>query len=210
MRHTSHVIARYAIAVGVVLWPLSGSAHEVSGDAAPTITDLPPRQTAHFVTEPLAVVPAGQSMGDVSEADLGFIEQAAVINRAQRAYAKLALRKASAPEVRNIAQVLLTFHTKANISLANIAQPRGIALPNGMDADHQLLRAHLSESDSKTFDRLFLRTQLHEHETALRVFRIQESYGKSRELRAWARNMTVDLERHRRMLQDLSTPKPVS
>ncbi len=160
--------------------------------------------------EPMAMLPAEQHMGEFSEADLAFIMRAAVIGRGQSIYAKLALRRAKGADVRGIAQRLVAFHRKAATDLANVVQPYGVVLPSGLDAEHQWLRAHLLEADGKAFDRLYLKSQIDEHASAVRIFRDQINHGKSHQLRAWARSVLGGLEEHHQMLQSLYAPKPLS
>ena len=212
------------IVVTAQLWPHTAHGRESPGlpalESAPAqrpARDMPgwpqptlPAERVSKGAEPMAMLPAEQHMGEFSEDDLAFIARAAITGRAQGIYAKLALRRAKMADVRDVAQKLAVFHRRALTDLTHVVQPHGVVLPSGIDSAHQWLRAHLLETDSKAFDRLYLKSQIEEHASAVGIFRDQVNHGKSAQLRAWARGVLGGLEAHRQTLESLYAPKPVS
>ena len=212
------------IVVTAQLWPHTAHSRELPG--LPALASAPAQRPARDVpgwpqptlpaervstgAEPMAMLPAEQHMGEFSEADLAFIARAAIIGHAQGLYAKVALRRTKTADVRDVAQKLAAFHRRSHTDLASVVQPHGVVLPSSIDSAHQWLRAHLLETDSKAFDRVYLKSQIEEHAAAVRIFRDQVNHGKSAQLRAWARGVLGGLEAHRQTLESLYAPKPVS
>src|SRR3954470_23637356 len=88
--------------------------------------------------------------------DRYFITTAALMNLAEIRTGRLAVEKAGDAEVRRFGQMMVDHHGKANHELADLAQQRGLTLPDRVDEAHLMDATHLSGLQGVEFDREYM------------------------------------------------------
>jgi putative membrane protein len=102
--------------------------------------------------------------------DALFVREAALSGAAEVDVGKLAAHKAHSPAVKDFATVMVEDHGKANKQLATAASADGLALDSKPDMDHQVILDQLNKADVGSFDVLYIRGQVMEHQKAAQLY----------------------------------------
>lgn len=133
----------------------------------------------------------------IARGDRKFIESAANSGMFEVDIAQLAASKATDPQVRSFANMLVDQHTAANNELVKIANARGVELP---PAPRHSLRSEVDKLGKKTgaeFDRDFVRqVGIKAHEQDIKTFEKAGKDVKDPELRAFAQKSLPMLREH--------------
>lgn len=122
----------------------------------------------------------------VTAEDAKFATDAANGGLAEVALGKLAQIKATNPQVKNFADMMVTDHSKANDELAAIAKAKNITLPAAPDADHQKKLEDLSKLSGKDFDKAYVDAMVDGHKKTLDLMNMAAKDCKDSELKAFA------------------------
>jgi putative membrane protein len=110
--------------------------------------------------------------------------------------ATLALTKASSPEVKKFAQMMVDDHTKANNELKATASQKGIALPDVMSEKCQKKYYDLDQKDKKDFDKEYIDQMVKDHDDDIDKFEKEANKGDDAELKSWASAKLATLRHH--------------
>lgn len=122
----------------------------------------------------------------VTAEDAKFATDAANGGLAEVALGKLAQTKATNPQVKNFADMMVTDHSKVNDELAAIAKAKNITLPAAPDADHQKKLDDLSKLSGKDFDKAYVDAMIDGHKKTLDLMNMAAKDCKDSELKAFA------------------------
>lgn len=140
----------------------------------------------------------------VARGDRRFIEDAANSGMFEVQVAQLAAAKATDPNVRNFANMLVDHHTAANNELVQIANARGVELPA---APKRALRRDidkLGKKNGEEFDRDFVRNVgIKAHEKDIRTFEKAGKDVKDAQLKAFVDKTLPVLREHLAAAQKL-------
>jgi putative membrane protein len=123
--------------------------------------------------------------------DLAFVKQASESGRKEVASAKEALPQLQRPELKRIAEMLVTDHSGANAKLTQIAESKGWPLPAPQTSGTQA-----SGSASGNFDAKWTAEMIAGHERSVALYRAQAQSGEDKDLRKYARETLPTIERH--------------
>jgi putative membrane protein len=140
----------------------------------------------------------------VSRGDRKFIQHTAEKGMFEVQAAQLAAGKATDPNVKSFASMLVDHHTAANNELVQIANDRRIELspapPRGMRRDI----AKLGKKSGADFDREFVReVGIKDHEKAIKDFEKASRDVKDPQLKAWVDKTLPKLREHLAQAQKL-------
>jgi putative membrane protein len=113
----------------------------------------------------------------------------------------LALTKASSPEVKQFAQMMVDDHSKANNELKAIAQQKNISLPTVLGDDHQKKFDNLNEKSGADFDKDYMDLMVKDHKDDIKEFEDEGDDGKDAELKSWAAGKVATLKHHLEMAE---------
>ena len=122
----------------------------------------------------------------------------------------MATERAESPYVRQFGQRMVTDHTKANDKLKSIAQDKNIEVPTEMSTQHQQIAERLSDSQSTSFDRAYIRQMVEDHEKAVKLFSKEAQQGQDAELKEFAAETLPTLQEHLNMAKQLAQKQEVS
>ena len=108
----------------------------------------------------------------------------------------LALTKASSPQVKTFAQMMVDQHTQANNELKSLAQQKNITLPTVMGDDHQRKYDNLRDKTGAEFDKEYMDLMVKDHKEDIDEFEDQAEEGKDPELKQWASSKLATLRQH--------------
>jgi len=108
----------------------------------------------------------------------------------------LALTKASSPEVKKFAQMMVDEHTKANNELKALAQQKNITLPTVMGNERQRKYDDLGKKAGSEFDKEYIDLMVRDHKEDIDEFEDQANDGDDPELKSWASAKVATLQHH--------------
>jgi|GEM_PF-2719261 len=135
--------------------------------------------------------------------DKTFAKAAARADLTEVNLGKLAERKGTNDVVKDFGKRMVTDHSKANEQLASAASQARITIPSQPGQMEQKEYQRLSRLSGETFDRAYARLMLKAHEHDVTVFQHEAEYGKSAEIRNWAKLTLPTLEEHLKMAQQM-------
>jgi putative membrane protein len=151
----------------------------------------------------LDTVSASNNM--LEEKETNFIQQAALGGMLEVEASNIALQKSANAKVKELAQMILTDHRKANEELTTIAGNKGLQLPATLNAGQAIHMDNLNTYTGDGFDRYYLDLMTTEHNKAIDLF-TQGSGFKDGELKAFATKTLPTLKMHYDMVIAANKP----
>lgn len=109
----------------------------------------------------------------------------------------LALTKATSPEVKQFAQMMVDDHTKANNELKDLAGNKGIALPDVISEKCQKKYYDIDQKNKgEEFDKAYMEQMVKDHKDDIDKFEKEANNGNDAELKAWASGKVATLRHH--------------
>ena len=148
-------------------------------------------------------VPA-QSAGSaqLSPADRKFVQEAAIGGMLEVELGKLAVEKAASGPVRQFGQRMVDDHSQGNEQLKAIAQTKGIALPDSLDAKHRKEVERLQKLPAAQFDQAYMKLMLEDHQQDIREFRKEATQGTDSNVKSFATSTLPKLHDHLAMARE--------
>ncbi|HSC81195.1 MAG TPA: DUF4142 domain-containing protein [Chitinolyticbacter sp.] len=154
--------------------------------------------TAITSTPAARIEPSG-----VRDVDQEFIAQAGASGLAEVEAGRLALKKSDSEGVKQLANMLIDDHTKANERLNTVAALKNLSLPREPTPQSRQHLAKLQKKSGKEFDDAYLRQQREGHEKAIALHRHQVQAGGDADLRQYAADTLPVIEGHLKHIQTL-------
>jgi putative membrane protein len=133
-----------------------------------------------------------------------FATQVAVIGKAEIELGQLAMQNSQDPNVRAYAQRMVKDHQAADAKLRQIAAQENLKLPQSLDAEHQALKAKLSELQGEAFDREYAKAMAKGHDKAVALFEsASQAPQMTSELKEFAAATLPTLKQHMEMAHEL-------
>jgi len=149
-------------------------------------------------------VPA-QAQMTLSPVDRGFIVEAASDGVAEVELGRLASQRAASDAVRQFGQRMVTDHGAANQELMQLAQAKGVALPQQPDAKHRAAIDRLAALSGPQFDQAYMIEMVRDHQADVVVFERQVREGQDPALRAWASKVLGTVREHQQLATAIHT-----
>jgi len=152
-------------------------------------------QTAPSPTVPSNLV---ESVGSstLSRGDTKFIKKVARASTNEVALSQLADSRATAPEVKSFATMMVTDHTQANADLSTLAKSKGVDIAKQVDSGNLDGVSSLSSKSGVDFDKAYARLMLDAHTGAVKLFQGEVATGKDPEVVAFAKKYVDTLSMH--------------
>lgn len=128
-----------------------------------------------------------------------FIDKAAQDDMGEVQIAKLAQQKSNNPQVKQLADKLMSDHQKNDQAVKQLAQKENVQLPTSPDAKHQRMFDHLQKLNGTQFDRAFLHMQVKDHRKDIRQFREEAKSAQNPNIKQYAQQTLPTLEEHLQM-----------
>jgi putative membrane protein len=140
----------------------------------------------------------------LARADRKFIQEAAEHGMAELQMAQLAASKATNPDVKALANTLVSDHTNANNELVQLANSRKVELPAAPPRGKRKDVEQLGKLTGAEFDRRFVReVGIKDHEKDIKKFEKASEKTKDAELKAWIDKTLPKLREHLAQAQKL-------
>ncbi|GAA3071086.1 DUF4142 domain-containing protein [Streptosporangium carneum] len=138
---------------------------------------------------------------ELNEQDKKFLVQAHRSNLAEILSAKLAERKSSNDTLKDIAQKLITDHTKLDDAVKQAAQKAGVELPQQPGPKQRAALEALARLDGAAFDTGWVRAQIAGHRQTLSNINNELQDGSSAEVKKLASEAKPIVQGHLEMLE---------
>ncbi len=140
----------------------------------------------------------------VSENDSKFMVETANGGMMEVESSKVAQQKATNPQVKAFADMMVNDHTKANDELKQLAATKNVTLPATVGEDHQEDLKDLSEKSGKDFDKAYINLMVSDHKKTVGNFEdLADNTDGDAELKAWVNKMLPALKQHLDQAQKL-------
>ncbi|MGE8497470.1 MAG: DUF4142 domain-containing protein [Pseudomonas sp.] len=148
---------------------------------------------------------AGERAAQVSPED--FVEEASAKGIAEIETGKLALEKATSPEVKEFAQSMVDDHTKANQQLSTLATQKELEVSDDAELINQAKALVLKLRGESSFDKAYMNNQVMAHQQTIELFQ-KASQSEDAEIAAFAKEMLPKLEHHLQMAEKINKEIP--
>jgi putative membrane protein len=133
----------------------------------------------------------------IQRADRKLIEDIAQSNLAEIATGRIALDTSKDERVRKFAQTIIDDHTTAMADVQQLAQTKGVALPDGPDLKHKTMATALKAMSGETFDRQYMsHAGVGDHQRTLDLLKKTQRDAKDPQLKALAVKMIPVVQAH--------------
>jgi putative membrane protein len=140
----------------------------------------------------------------MAHGDRKFIEKAAEAGMFEVQAGQLASSKASDPQVKSFAGMLVDQHTAANNELTQLANAKGVELPPAPKHSMRKDIEKLGKKNGAEFDRAFVReVGVKSHQKAIKDFQKASKDVKDADLKAWVDKTLPALQEHLAMAEKL-------
>ena len=131
------------------------------------------------------------------EKDAQFMVDAATINQEEIQLGQLAQSKATAADVKELANMMVTEHTKALEELKGLAAKKGVTLPASLSTDKMDDYNKMMEKSNNDFDKAYSQKMVDGHKDAIKKFEdVANDQDRDAEVRDWANKMLPSLRTH--------------
>lgn len=137
------------------------------------------------------------------ENDADFVAGTVESNYGEIKFAQLATQNSSNPEVKKMAAMLVTDHTKTLNELKALASNKAISVPVEEDAEARRKTERFSDEAGKDFDKKWCKEMIDRHEESINKFEKRIDKTEDAELKAWLNKTLPTLKSHRDQLQSI-------
>lgn len=132
----------------------------------------------------------------LNAADVKFIKKEAAAGMAEVKIAELGVTKAVRPDVKALAEMLVTDHTAVNAELTALAAKKGVELSAVIHPDHAKAFQKLEKETAADFDKEFLSVIISDHKKCISNFEESAKDAKDIDLRTWVEKTLPALKTH--------------
>ena len=137
----------------------------------------------------------------LAQEDMEFATKAAEGGLKEVQLGELAQQQAASDQVKEFGQRMVQDHGKANDQLKQIAEQKGIELPQEMSEEAQQLHDELAQKSGEEFDRAYMDEMVSDHEEDVETFQQYAESGQDPDLTGFAEQTLPVLEEHLQLAQ---------
>jgi putative membrane protein len=130
------------------------------------------------------------------EKDADFVANTVAANYGEIKFAQLANQRSADPELKKIATMLVTEHTKTLDELKSLAQAKAITVPVEEDDEARRKTERFSDEAGKDFDKKWCKEMIDRHEESINKFEKRLDKTEDPELKAWINKTLPHLRMH--------------
>jgi putative membrane protein len=135
-------------------------------------------------------------------ADQQFLMKADEIDMSEVRLGKVAQEHASSEAVRKFGERMVHDHSRMNKELRELAQKKGVTLPENLNQKHQQMVDQLAKLRGAEFDRTYSKDMVPDHEKAIELFENEAQNGTDPDVKAFAAQGVKILEGHLRLARE--------
>jgi putative membrane protein len=139
--------------------------------------------------------------GMKDEADAQFLVDVAEINQTEISLGKLAQKKGSMADVKELGKMMVEAHVKGMTDLSALAMSKSISLPEAKTDDVNEAYKEMNEKSGMKFDVAYCEKMVDGHKDAISKFEKASTDAVDPDIKAMAVNMLPDLHKHLEMAE---------
>lgn len=152
---------------------------------------------------------AGLAAAELARGDATFLKDAARAGLTEIEGSKLAVSKATSPQVKAFADQMVTDHTKVAEQVKALAAAKNVELPTEPSVMQKAQLKLVDAAKGASFDERYAsRIGVAAHEDTVKLFRKASTEAKDPEVKSLAAQTLPALEHHLKMAQDLKASIP--
>ncbi len=128
--------------------------------------------------------------------DREFLEQAVQSNLTEIELGNLAKARATDPQVKMYAQMMIDEHTAAHADLKNRAANKKWTIKDVLNDENQTKRDNLNNLAAAQFDLAYMKSQVADHQVTAGKFATQIDQGTDPDLKAYAQTYKPGIDKH--------------
>ncbi|HEX8327067.1 MAG TPA: DUF4142 domain-containing protein [Hymenobacter sp.] len=132
-----------------------------------------------------------------------FLMNAASSNMLEINAGQMAAQKASKPEVRKFAQMMVSHHTTSTQELKAVATPLGVKMPQTMMPVHQAMADRLQNKSGKDFDEAYMDLMETAHKMDVAMFEVKSKAAETPTVQQFATKTLPMLRSHSTMANEI-------
>jgi putative membrane protein len=153
--------------------------------------------------------PVTTATPSVNNDDRDIMQDLAHAHHAELESARLALEKSKSERVRQFAQQMIDDHTQAQIDLQQLAQLKGVKLPQEANLAHKALSTAMRLLSADAFDRQYMtRMGINDNERTVELLQNGQKNVKDTDLRTLLERQLAMAETHLMVARKLNGQKP--
>ena len=141
----------------------------------------------------------------VNSNDQIFVMKASMSNFAEITLGQVAADSATDPSIKQYGAQMVSEHTAAQQRLQAIVSALGVNVSTTLDAEHQLLLDSLLSLKGRTFDSIYIHSQLRDHLNAIDFFNQESAHGLQRDIKSYVFQTLPELTLHYQSARVIST-----
>jgi putative membrane protein len=142
--------------------------------------------------------------GKLARKDRSFLEKAAKDSAAEVEAGKIAASKGSSDEVKKFGERMVQDHGKAADELKQLAQSKGLDLPDTVDRKHEREAKSLERKSGADFDRAYMSQMVKDHQADLKAMQKAAKDAKDPDVKAFAEKTTGVIQEHLDMARQIA------
>ena len=179
----------------------------LTGALALALNASPVRAQAPAADAP-ATTPNTPAAPSISNEDRDIMQDLAHAHHAELESARLALEKSKSERVRQFAQQMIDDHTQAQVDLQQLAQLKGVKLPQEANLAHKALSTAMRLLTADAFDRQYMtRMGINDNERTVELLQNAQKNVKDTELRTLLERQLAMTETHLMVARKLNGQK---
>ena len=199
-------LAMLVLCSGLLLLPAAAqtSSSQGKGNSGPDQTDA---------TNPVTNDSANKASSDKSSltaADRRFVDKAAEGGKAEVELGQLAVQKASSDDVKKFGQRMVDDHTRANQKLQEVAQQKGIQLPDKLNSKDAATKARLEKLSGKQFDQAYMKDMVKDHTKDVNEFQREANTAKDPDVKSFVQTTLPTLQDHLKQAKQIESSGAVT
>jgi putative membrane protein len=140
----------------------------------------------------------------INPQDIGFVHSATLNNAAEIALGQLAFDSSQTPEIKAYGQQMVNEHSQLQGELEALASSMNIPTPDTLEQRHIQLMNDLRTRKGRSFDSLYIHSQVPDHQNALVIYGNTHGLGNNNQLKDYSRNAIPILLQHLQEAQNLA------
>lgn len=130
------------------------------------------------------------------EKNAAFLVKAAEINLEEISLGKLAQKKSTNKEIKELGKTMEAAHTKALADLQQLAAKKSISIPTELSQDAKNFYQKLDGKSEKDFNKEYADKMVSGHKDAIDLFEKQSTESSDEDIRTWTTAMLPELRTH--------------
>jgi putative membrane protein len=147
---------------------------------------------------------SGKSSAGVAASDTTFLRKTLAGGIAEVEFGRLAVAKASSPDIKQFGQRMIDDHGKSNDQLTQVAATEHISLPRSLSQRDKATKSGLESLSGTDFDRAYMEQMVRDHKKDVSEFERQSKSAFDPAVRSFAAQTLPTLREHLKEAQRIA------